>query len=192
MIETLKIFVPQGLELLTLLSGIAVAVFVLFLLYAFSSGRIHMFRRLTYWIQHHYLLFGLLVSVVATGGSLFYSGVLGYTPCTLCWWQRIFMYPQVLLFALALWRRDSQFYRYALWLSVLGALFAGYHYGLQIGFLTTDTPCSAVGYSASCSESFFVRYGYITIPMMALTAFVMLIIFALCTRQRGDAIRYSK
>lgn len=120
-------------------------------------------------------LLAFLASLAATAGSLFYSDILGYEPCKFCWFQRIFMYPQVLLLGLALWRKDYWMKTYSIILSILGGLLALNHYILQ----TTNTsiiPCSAVGYSASCSKVFVMNLGYITIPLMALTAFVLIIV----------------
>ena len=190
MIETLKIYVPQLLEVLTLASGLITVAFILLFIYSWASGRKQTLNSIAGWLKNNYLLFGLIVSAVATAGSLFYSNVMGFNPCTLCWWQRIFMYPQVLLFGIALWKKDVKIVRYALWLSVIGGLIAGYHYSLQIGFLSSNLPCSALGYSASCAELFLLAYGYLTIPMMALTVFIMLIILGLSARSRGNAINY--
>lgn len=114
-----------------------------------------------------------LAALISTCGSLFYSDVLGYEPCKLCWFQRIFMYPQVLLLGMALWRKEWNIYLYSIVMSVIGGLIAINHYILQ----TTGTsvlPCSAVGYSVSCSKLFVMHLGYITIPLMASTAFVLM------------------
>lgn len=189
-VENLKIYVPQALEVLTLVGGIFVVAVVLVYLYGLLSGKKSLIHRINGLLRHHYLLFGLIVSLIATLGSLFYSNIMQFNPCGLCWWQRIFMYPQVVLFAVALWKRDIKIARYVLPLSMIGGAIAAYHYALQIGAVSSSLPCSAVGYSASCTELFFVAYGYITIPMMALTAFLMLIIFGFSSRRRTDAIEY--
>lgn len=120
-------------------------------------------------------ILAFLASLAATCGSLFYSDVLGYEPCKFCWFQRIFMYPQVLLLGLAIWKKDYWMKAYSIILSIIGGLIALNHYVLQ----TTNTsiiPCSAVGYSVSCSKIFVMNLGYITIPLMALTAFVLMIL----------------
>jgi disulfide bond formation protein DsbB len=120
----------------------------------------------------HSILVGFVASSLAMAGSLTYSDVVGYTPCVLCWFQRIFMYPQVILLGLALYRRDLSMRLYAIVLSSVGGVLALWHYLGQLGFGTL--PCSAVGYSVSCAERFVMQYGYITIPMMALSAFVLI------------------
>ncbi len=123
--------------------------------------------------------FVLTVSLTAVLGSLFFSEIVGYEPCKLCWWQRIFMYPLPLLSFIALIRKKDNLTPYLLPMSLIGAAIAGYHYFLQVGNLYNlpvdkFAPCSAVGYSASCVTSFFLKFGYITIPMMSLVAFALI------------------
>lgn len=132
-------------------------------------------------LAQYALPIGLLFATVAMTGSLFYSDIAGFTPCVLCWYQRIVMYPQVFLFALALWRNDKMIFPYTLMLSSIGAVIAGYHYYIQ-NVPVLITPCKLVGYSVSCTDKFVLNYGYITIPLMALTAFVAIIITMLALR----------
>lgn len=113
----------------------------------------------------------LIVTLVAMAGSLSYSDILGYEPCVMCWYQRILMYPQVILAAVALAVKDRKVLLYTLVLSIIGAGFALYHYLLQLGVV--PAPCSSVGYSVSCAKTFVLRLGYITIPMMAFAAFIL-------------------
>jgi disulfide bond formation protein DsbB len=120
-------------------------------------------------------LFAFMVALTATAGSLFYSEIAGFTPCVLCWYQRILMYPQVLLFGAALWKSEERITDYITVMSVVGAFIAGYHYLLQIGVLP-ELPCSAVGFSVSCAQVFTMSLGYITIPLMAFTAFLIIIL----------------
>lgn len=136
---------------------------------------------LTQFLQRNALALAFIVAFVATAGSLFYSEIIGFEPCKLCWLQRIFMYPQVILLGLALWKRDRGIAIYSIALSIIGVIIAAYHYLLQLGF-APSLPCSAVGYSVSCSQKFVLQFGYITIPMMALTAFIMIILFLLTAK----------
>jgi len=129
-------------------------------------------------ISKNSLLFSFIVALAATLGSLFYSEVAGYEPCKLCWYQRIFMYPQIVLLAQAVRWKDYKFSKYSLSLSIPGAAVAAYHYLLQVGVVPGVT-CTSVGYSISCSQRFVMQFGYITIPMMALTAFLLIIVFNL-------------
>lgn len=126
-------------------------------------------------IGNNAYLFSFIFALVAMSGSLFYSEVAGFTPCILCWYQRILMYPQVILFGVALWKGEKQTTDYHIALSALGTFIAGYHYLLQIGILP-ELPCSAVGFSVSCAQKFVMNFGYITIPLMAFTAFVLIML----------------
>lgn len=119
-----------------------------------------------------------LTALVATGGSLFYSEVAGYEPCTLCWYQRILMYPQVIILGLALWKKNDAVVDQSLVLSLIGIAIATYQYLGQISVVEL-LPCSAIGYSVSCSKTFVMNYGYITIPMMALTGFTYIFVLML-------------
>jgi disulfide bond formation protein DsbB len=117
------------------------------------------------------LFFGLLGAVV---GSLIYTDVVGYFACDLCWWQRIFMYPQLVIVAFALYRRDKSVIDYLFPLSVLGALVALFQSFIQWGFsFGIEGGCAAVG--GECAKVYFTQYNYITIPFMSLTVFVYII-----------------
>lgn len=124
----------------------------------------------------HAIVFSFTIALVATIGSLFYSEIAGYEPCKLCWFQRILIYPQVILLGMALLKKDNGIAPYSIVLSIFGALIAGYQHLLQIG-IAPSIGCSAQGYSVSCSQQFIMGFGYITIPMMALTVFLLIISF---------------
>lgn len=162
---------------LTLASNVIVALWFIDSALIWGSLKKHAWKGWK-WIGTHALWFGFVVSLVAMLGSLYYSDVLGYEPCKLCWYQRIFMYPQVFLFGLALWRREPfRIWAYSTFLSLIGGAIALFHYYIQTSPRPLVTlPCSALGYSASCTETFAVQMGYITIPMMALSAFIVLLI----------------
>lgn len=115
------------------------------------------------------VLFSFVIVLAATLGSLFYSEIAGYEPCKLCWLQRIFIFPQVILLGMALWKKDRGIADYSIALSLGGAIIAGYQYLLQLG-LVPSLPCSAIGDSVSCTQRFVMQFGYITIPLMAFTA----------------------
>lgn len=132
------------------------------------------------------ILLAFIAASLSMIGSLIYSDVLGYEPCKFCWFQRIAMYPQVLLLGLALFKQDYKFAFYSIWLSTIGALLALNHYILQITG-TSVLPCSAVGYSVSCSKVFTLRLGYITIPLMAFCAFAVMIIAMMFASRDNNA-----
>ncbi len=114
-----------------------------------------------------------VISGSALVGSLIYSNIIGFPPCDLCWIQRIFMYPQVLLAGVSLWRKEKLAVYYALPLSILGVLVAFFQSLADWGVGGSLLPCTAEG--GACSRVYVMEYGYITIPVMALTCFVYLL-----------------
>lgn len=167
---TLVNTVTQTLSILTIAGqALAVILILLFLFYRRGESK--------FWAENA-LFFSFIITLIATAGSLFYSEVAGYEPCKLCWFQRIFMYPQTVLLGTALYRKYPSIMNYTLPLSIIGAAIAAYHYLLQLN-IAPSLPCSAVGYSVACSQRFVMSFGYITIPMMSFTAFLLLTLFAL-------------
>jgi disulfide bond formation protein DsbB len=116
-----------------------------------------------------------LIALVATVGSLFFSEVMGLPPCVLCWYQRIAMYPLVLIIGVGIITRDSRMKNYALPVTLAGLAISIYHNLLYYGILPESiTPCTE---GISCTLRQIEWLGFITIPLMALTAFVSV---ALC------------
>ena len=121
----------------------------------------------------------LLAAWIATFGSLFFSEVLGWRPCVLCWYQRILMYPLALLLAIGILRRDRGLYWYILPFSIVGIGVSLYHYLL----IKTDWfPPPACAVDVPCTVDYLNWFGFINIPFLALTAFsiitCMLLTFA--------------
>lgn len=133
--------------------------------------------RVTEWLACHGLLLMLIVAAVATSGSLFFSEIALFAPCKDCWLQRIFMYPQVVLLGIALYRRDRDIAYSILALSVLGIFVSVEHYAEQWAAILDpiahdpQKPCDLSG--ISCSAMYIFEYGYITIPLMAMTGFAL-------------------
>lgn len=117
-----------------------------------------------------------LTALGAVVGSLFYSNIIGYAPCELCWWQRILLYPQVILFLTALKYKTTDVFKYAWRLSVLALIISVYQAYVQAGG-SSVLPCTAAG--SACAKVFVNAFGYITIPMMSVTVCAYLILFAL-------------
>ncbi len=147
-------------------------------------------RFLQGFVKKNGLKLALLVAVAATAGSLFFSEVAHYEPCRLCWYQRTMMYPLALMFSIAVWKKTSDVFKYALALSVVGAVIAAYHYGLQVyakltpGF--TDA-CSAT--SVSCAAAPSWTFGFVTIPLMSLAAFVMIALICIAAMRAKTPVR---
>lgn len=162
---------------LTVLSHIGLALAVA---YYFFSKKAKFLARVTPLTLH----FVFLVALVATAGSLFFSLYADFAPCELCWYQRIFMYPLVLLFGLGLWRDERKAMEYAVPLVAIGWLVAAYHN--YIYFLGTRATSCSLEAEVSCITPYFTEYGYVTIPVMSMTAF-SLIAFALFVFFRQSA-----
>lgn len=127
----------------------------------------------------HY--FAFLVALVAMLGSLFFSEVLHFPPCVLCWYQRICMYPIVGLLAIGIYFRDKYVYRYVLLLSSIGIVISLYHNLLYYKILPESVaPCTA---GVSCTTKFIEYFGFVTIPFLSGTAFALVIIFMLLYRK---------
>lgn len=124
-----------------------------------------------------------VIAIIAMIGSLYFSEVQGFIPCELCWYQRIFMYPLVLLFMIAVFKRDFHIYRYTLPLSIIGALFSIVHYLQQkTSFFETSVLKCTKG--VPCSGQYINWFGFITIPFLALMAFSFITIFMILLRQQ--------
>jgi disulfide bond formation protein DsbB len=117
-----------------------------------------------------------LVAAIATGGSLFFSQVAGYVPCELCWFQRICMYPLSLLTLFLAFHGDYRATRYLLPFPVVGAGVSIYHVFVENGVVNQTTAC-LVSAPGGCATKWINEFGYMTIPTLALTGFVLLIGF---------------
>jgi hypothetical protein len=124
-----------------------------------------------------------LVAGTSTLGSLWYSEVVGYVPCALCWGQRIFMYPLALILTIAALRDDVRVRPYALALAIPGAGLAAYHAWLQ-KWGTSSSFCSL---EAPCAERHVWEFGFVSIPFMAMTGFLFIIALLLTAVSRDGA-----
>ncbi len=124
-----------------------------------------------------------IVATVASLGSLFFSEIMQLPPCVLCWYQRIGMYPLVLILAVGLLPLDRRVVRYASPLVAVGWLIAVYHNLIYFGLLSEEaSPCRQ---GVPCTAVQIEWFGFITIPIMSLTAFSMLavLLFIIQTRR---------
>ena len=124
-------------------------------------------------IAKYALYIAFIQAWLATLGSLFYSQIIGLVPCVLCWYQRIFMYPLVILLTVAIVRKDKNIPYYVLPMTIIGALIAAYQYLLQM------TPLGAVELTKCdltnpCSKIDAIYLGFVTIPLMSLAAFLVI------------------
>ena len=114
---------------------------------------------------------GWLVALLATAGSLFFSEVMELPPCILCWYQRIAMYPLVLIIGVGIVTRDGRWKYYALPLALVGLAISVYHNLLYYHVIPESlTPCKE---GISCTTVQIEWLGFITIPLMGLTSFIL-------------------
>lgn len=118
------------------------------------------------------LLFMWIVSFTATLGSLYFSEIRQYEPCVLCWYQRILMYPLVLIVGIAYVQKNAKIAMTTLAFSAIGGCISAYHYSIQkLDFMQESAPaCGRV----SCIGEYINIFGFITIPFLALVAFILI------------------
>ena len=155
---------------LTLISNI-LFVGILVVIAVHSESRLKMFN-----FVHKYVLellfWGVMAAVI---GSLVYSNIIGFPPCDLCWYQRIFMYPQAIILFMAMRRKDKSVIDYLVPLSILGAIIALYQSFVQWGFsFGSILACTANG--GECAKVYVKEFSYITIPFMSFSVFMYIIV----------------
>jgi len=119
-----------------------------------------------------------LVAVAATAGSLYYSDVVGFEPCSLCWYQRIALYPLVVILPVGAITRDRFLARYALPLTAAGAVLAVYNYLVEL-FPGIEVACST---TVSCSTVYVEAFGWLTLPLMSAVGFAAITVGVLYDR----------
>lgn len=128
------------------------------------------------------LLIAWIVSIVATGGSLFFSEVMGFIPCTLCWYQRILMYPLTILLGIAYFKKNNGIFLYTLPMTIIGLSISSYHYYLQQFASKGDNGLCQMG----CSGKYIDWFGFITIPFMALIAFIIITVIGVVVLKKKN------
>jgi disulfide bond formation protein DsbB len=127
-----------------------------------------------------------VVAAIGTGGSLFFSEIAGFVPCELCWYQRICMYPLSVLTLFAAVHNDHRVARYLLPLPVVGACISVYHLLIENAVIREPSACKIGG--SGCSVKWIDEFGYVTIPTLALTGFLLLAgLLALAAAEADDS-----
>jgi disulfide bond formation protein DsbB len=125
-----------------------------------------------------------LIATVSTLGALFLGEVMGYTPCVLCWYQRIAMFPLVLVLAAGLFPFDQRVVRYALPLALAGWGLALFHLALIAGWIPENIrPCQQ---GVPCSEVQVVWFGFVNIPLLSVLSFSLVVALLLTTHFKGS------
>lgn len=123
------------------------------------------------WFQKNLLFIALSVAVISTGASIYFSDIVGFFPCALCWYQRIFMFPLVFVLFAGTVLKDRLVWAYALPLSITGLLFALYHNLLYYKIIPEDfLECGGV----SCTIEYLSLFGFVDIPLLSLTSFALI------------------
>ncbi|MCF6290939.1 MAG: disulfide bond formation protein B [Desulfobacterales bacterium] len=123
-----------------------------------------------------------LLAGASTTASLFFSQVMEFAPCVLCWYQRIALFPLVIILAAGLFPLDRGVLKYALPLAVAGWLTAAYHNLLYAGIIPEDLQPCAQG--VSCTEEYISLFGFLTIPMLSLLSFSTIIALLITLKTR--------
>lgn len=125
-------------------------------------------------VEEHFLIIGFLVALLASLFSLVYSEIIGFPPCELCWYQRVFLFPQVFIFGGALWEKNKKIVKYAMPLLSVGFVISVYQNFIYYFGKSDNLPCDASG--VSCYKQLVSEFGgYISIPMLSLTSFLVII-----------------
>lgn len=129
------------------------------------------------------LLFGMwIIAMISTLGSLFFSEVMLFPPCVMCWYQRICMYPLALIFFVALLNNDKNVFKYAMPLVSIGLFFAVYHNLLYYGIVPQElAPCTQ---GVSCTSDYINWFGFITIQFLSFVAFALLFALLILFRKK--------
>jgi hypothetical protein len=118
------------------------------------------------------LLVAWIVAVVTTLGSLYYSEHAGFVPCELCWYQRILMYPLVVVLGIGWFRRDAKAWITAAPFVVIGAPVSLYHWLVErVPSFAESSSCSIV---APCTAPYFEKLGFVTLAWMCLSSFLLI------------------
>ena len=133
-------------------------------------------------ISENSILLAWSLASLATLGSLFYSEVSNFIPCTYCWYERILMYPLVLILGIAVIRKDENAWIYGAPLSIIGIIVSIYHYQLQIFPDQNSISCSG---EASCAGKWILEFGFVTMPFMAFSTFLLISVLLLLNRNKN-------
>lgn len=178
------VLITRFLAILTVVGNILAVFLVAVLLISFFKKDIKfpLAREVVNFFGRNAVLFSFLTSLGAVLGSLYYSVIVGFPPCQLCWIQRIFIYPQAIILGLALIKKDDHLADYIIVLSAVGGTVSTYHQYIQFGGRSLYSCASGLG-AVSCTQRLILEFGYVTIPMMMLTIFLLNILFAIAQKK---------
>lgn len=178
--------IKTGVAVISALGFLAfMATMVALALYALKKlVRVRLYDKLQNQLQPYAYQLAFFLALMASLASLFLSEVLHFQPCILCWYQRIAMYPQVVLLYVAQLRKERVLTPYLLVTNVIGSLISLYHYSLHVlpRTMVPILPCSTQLGGVPCDKGYDFYFGFMTFPLMAWSVF-MLITFLLIISQ---------
>lgn len=154
------------LALGTIVMQVAIVVGIILLFFQQRSG----VRPIMNTVARFAIPISFFLALIGSALTLFYSEIIGYAPCSLCWFQRIFLYPQVIILGIAWWKHNTDIARYIIALSAFGLAFALYQYYMQMAG-GAGLPCPAGDVATDCGRRYIFAFGYVTFPLMAATTF---------------------
>lgn len=163
------------------------AISALRLLAVWSDRALDAYAVLARSIQARALGAAWIVATLATLGSLYFSEVAGFVPCTLCWYQRIAMFPLVVILGVAALHGERRAATGAALVAAIGAVIAGYHVVLEWIPSLDSGACAA---AAPCTFVWFRVFGVFSLPTLALTAFLLILTLTLI-RDPDEPERWS-
>ena len=128
-----------------------------------------------------YIFLSFIVASIATLGSLFFSEVMEFIPCSMCWYQRIFMYPLVIIFLVNMLYPDDKIVKYAMPIVIVGWVFSVYHNLLMFKIIPESiVPCVQ---GVPCSTEYINWLGFITIPFLSLVSYSIILVLLLIIKK---------
>ncbi len=155
------LFAVGSIALLILIGGV--------LLYRFMFG-VWIPEQWKLHVRAYGLRYASVLPVFSFFLSLWYSDVLGFAPCALCWFARTAMYPLALILLIAVWRKDNEVWVYALPLASIGVLVTGYNHLLQMGIVSLGV--CGISQGVSCATRYVFEFGFVTLPLFGFVAFL--------------------
>lgn len=173
MTEIINKFLALG----TILSDIFLILIVLYFWLIKGDDKIKQF------FKKNGLLLAWLIALASVLFSLYYSEIVGFEPCSLCWWSRVFTYPQAIILGMAYFKKEyKNSISYCLVLTILGTIISLYQNYLQYGG-TGLFACSST--AVSCTKLYVFEFGFVTIPIMSLTVFLLLLFFLKVSKKQN-------
>ena len=127
------------------------------------------------------IFLSFLIASIATLGSLFFSEIMHFVPCSMCWYQRIFMYPLVLIFLVNIMYPDNKVFKYSMPLVLTGLFFSIYHNLLMFDIIPESiVPCVQ---GVPCSTEYINWFGFITIPFLSLISYLSIFILLIMLKK---------